>query len=893
MSEGLNRSDIVDFFLVEASEHLQILNDGLLALEENSEDLGVVDEIFRSAHTIKGSAAMLGFNVVSKLAHKMEDLLGKIRAQEIELSEAVVDLLLQSIDTLTLQVENIPSGEPEDEGVLLMFEDLYREYLEEGVEAAAKPAAGPAQAPSVAVLEEEKEEAEKPFIEDALEEGEELEEFPEDALDVFAGLEEIPLDEEEDERPETMAQSSEPVMAKEEVPTPSPAPVIKPQAPKKPQERPVRKAAAPQRSMVSASDKKIVKVEVEGLDLLMNLVGEMVINRTRLDQRIAYVNKLGGELHFSQERLLKVIRDFKEKYEFGQIREEMALVSGGLVDDSLPEKIHSTSDLLDDFFDLEFDKYDDFNILSRSLVEIGSDISEIMNQLTEFFDQFEEESSQIRRITNELQEEITNIRMVPVGQLFNRFHRTVRDVSKQEDKQVSLKIAGEDAKLDKTVINEIADPLMHLIRNSVSHGIESPEDRKAKGKDAEGSVALNAYKEGDSIIIEISDDGNGINVERVRETIAEKSLCSMAEAERLSDDEVIKYIFAPGFSTRKEVSSISGRGVGMDVVKTNIAKLGGVIDIKTEEGKGTKFSITLPLTLVISAALLLRSGGQEFAISLTSVEETARIPAYHIHNVGPQEVIKLRDQVLPIRRLNRILKYNSSNGSPSKEEYVPIVIVRSAEQSLALMVDELIGQETIVIKPLGDYLKKVRLFSGATISGEGKVRLILDISTIIEQEVLTEGQGHITSAKIELGEEVFEEQALEEEIANPKLLLVDDSISIRKIIGMLLSKAGYDVDAAVDGVDAIEKFGEKSYDLVVTDLEMPRMHGYELIAEIRTSQMGDEVPIIVMTSRAGEKHYEKAMQLGADDYIVKPVEEDSLLQSVRTLLAKKRAGINS
>ena len=875
MSEGLNRSDIVDFFLVEASEHLQILNDGLLALEENSEDLGVVDEIFRSAHTIKGSAAMLGFNVVSKLAHKMEDLLGKIRAQEIELSEGVVDLLLQSIDTLTLQVDNIPSGEPEDEGVLLMFDDLYRVYLEEG----AAPAATPAPVEPI-VEEDEKEDAEALAVEDEFEEGEALEEFPDEDLDVFAGLEEIPLDEEEE--PDTLPESPK-------APEPSPQP---PTA-QKPQASPPRKAAGPQRSMVSASDKKIVKVEVEGLDLLMNLVGEMVINRTRLDQRIAYVHKLGGELNFSQERLLKVVRDFKEKYEFGQVSEEGGMPGGEFVKNSLPEKIHSASDLLDDFFDMEFDKYDDFNILSRSLVEIGSDISEIMNQLTEFFDQFEEESSQIRRITNELQEEITNIRMVPVGQLFNRFHRAVRDASKQEGKQVSLKITGEDAKLDKTVINEIADPLMHLVRNSVSHGIEVPDVRKAKGKPVEGTVSLNAYKEGDSIIIEINDDGNGINVERVRETIAEKGLCSMAEAERLSDDEVIKYIFAPGFSTSKEVSAISGRGVGMDVVKTNIAKLGGVIDIKTEEGKGTKFSIKLPLTLVISAALLLRSGEQEFAISLTSVEETARIPAYHIHNVGRQEVIKLRNQVLPIRRLNKILKYHSVNGSPSNEDYVPIVIVRSADQSLALMVDDLIGQETIVIKPLGDYLKKVHLFSGATISGEGKVRLILDISTIIAQEVLTEGQGHVTSAKIELSDESFEEPMRDEENAIPQLLLVDDSISIRKIIGMLLGKAGYDVDAAVDGVDAIEKFGEKTYDLVVTDLEMPRMHGYELIAEIRSGQIAGDVPIIVMTSRAGEKHYEKAMQLGADDYIVKPVDEDTLLQSVRTLLANKRAGIGS
>ena len=879
MSEGFNRSDIVDFFLVEASEHLQTLNDGLLSLEENSEDLSIVDEIFRSAHTIKGSAAMLGFNVISKLAHKMEDLLGKIRSRELELSEPVVDLLLQSVDSLTMQVNAIPGGQMGDESILLMFNDLYAEYLTGG---AGKPA------PAKPAVKEPEPVAPPTEAEEPLELPEDLE------------LDAIPLEDLAEILPEAEEEPTQPVETAPviERPNASPAPVVQaapPQkaAPAKPSAMPKKEAA--EQSLVSASDQKIIKVGVEGLNLLMNLVGELVINRTRMDQRILYVGKIGAELSFSQERLLRVIRDFKEKYEFGKLNETPPPAPEARVEEF--GEAETASELLDGFFELEFDKYDDFNILSRSLMEIGSDISEIMSQLTDFFDKFEEESSQIRRITNELQEEITNIRMVPVGQLFSRFHRTVRDSAKEEAKQVTLKISGEDAKLDKTVINEIADPLMHLVRNSVSHGIEIPDVRKARGKPIEGTITLNAYKEGDNIIIEITDDGNGIDVQRVRETIAEKGLRSMAEVERMPDDEAIKYIFAPGFSTKKEVSAISGRGVGMDVVKTNISKLGGSIEIKTEPGKGSKFSIKLPLTLVIYAALLVKCNEQEFAISLTSVEETARIPVYHIHNIGKQEVIKLRDQVLPIRRLSRILRYPSSNGSPSKQPYVPIVIVKSAEHSLALAVDELIGQETIVIKPLGDYLKKVKLFSGATISGEGKVRLILDISTIVERELLSELASDVTSATIDLNEDVFqpvpaspEQEAASVEAA--ELLLVDDSISIRKIIAMLLEKAGYKVDVAVDGVEAIEKLASKSYALLITDLEMPRMHGYELIAEVRGSNQAiSSVPIIVMTSRAGDKHQAKAIELGANDYIIKPVDEETLIKSVRSLLANQRTGI--
>jgi chemosensory pili system protein ChpA (sensor histidine kinase/response regulator) len=326
----------------------------------------------------------------------------------------------------------------------------------------------------------------------------------------------------------------------------------------------------------------------------------------------------------------------------------------------------------------------------------------------------------------------------------------------------------------------------------------------------------------------------------------------------------------------------------MDVVKTNIGRLGGSIDIKTVLGQGTKFSIKLPLTLLIYAALLVKCGEQEFAISLTSVEETARIPIAHVHKVGTHEVIKLRDQVLPIRRLSRILKYNHHTESSDHQAYVPIVIVRSAEQILALMVDELIGRETIVVKPLGDYLKKVRLFSGATISGEGKVRLILDIPTIVEQEFVSKTPGKVAAMTIPLEPEAYEEfvTPVQPKEQMPELILIDDSISIRKMMGMFLSNAGYQVELANDGVEAIEKISTHPYDLIITDLEMPRMHGYELIAEVRSAPETKQIPIIVLTSRAGDKHYKKAMDLGANDYIVKPVDEGTLLESVRKLLSK-------
>ncbi len=882
MSGGFNRSDIVDFFLVEASEHLQTLNDGLLSLEENNDDLGVLDEIFRSAHTIKGSAAMLGFNVVSKLAHKMEDLLGKIRNKETSLSESVIDLLLQTVDSLTVQVEDIPNGVQEDESILMMFSDLYAEFLE-APEGEGGAEAVPQEVEPPPVEENLQAEVDAPVADHE-------ETFDDhELIESYELLQELKIPDEFDDRPsvpEEPAETTPPPEKKPEIKAPPPSPSKPAKAPPAPERKRIR---TPQKSIISAGEKKFVKVGVEGLDSLMNLVGQLVINRTRLDQRIAYLNKMSYDLNFSRDRLLKVVRDFKEKYEFGQVSEASAQKPAA----GVPQTVlgGDTAELLDGFFEMEFDKYDDFNILSRSLVEIGSDVSEVMNQLTNFFDQFEEESSRIRRITDNLQEEITNIRMVEIGQLFNRFNRTVRDVAKDEAKQVSLKISGTDAKLDKTVVDEIADPLMHLIRNSVSHGIEAPDVRESRGKPREGEVGLNAFREGDNIIIEIADNGNGLDVERIRETIAEKGLRTMAEIERLSDDEVMKFIFAPGFSTKKSVSAISGRGVGMDVVKTNITRLGGTVEIKSILGEGSKFSIKLPLTLLIYAALLVKEGEQEFAISLTSVEETSRIPVNHIHNIGDREIIKLRDQVLPIRWLRDILQLprleqSTLNGG----DYVPVVIVRSAEHTLALVVDELIGRETIVIKPLGDYLKKVQLFSGATISGEGNVRLILDIPTIIACELSPKGSGAGTTATVRLNtDEKLEgfEIEVQEDTTTSELLLVDDSLSIRKMVGMFLNNAGYTVQAAVDGLDAVEKLEDTKFDLIVTDLEMPRMHGYELISEIRSRTALDRVPIIVLTSRAGDKHSQKAKELGANDYIIKPVDEETLLTSVRTLLAAR------
>ncbi|HWP49808.1 MAG TPA: hybrid sensor histidine kinase/response regulator [Candidatus Limnocylindrales bacterium] len=848
MTQGLNKSEIAEIFLVEAGEHIQVINDGLLALEANSENIGIVDEIFRSAHTIKGSAAMLGFNVVSKLAHKMEDLLGKIRSQEIKPTEPVITLLLQSIDALASQVENISNGTGEDDSLIPMFEDQYREFLESdlgtGTPVEVKPST---------------------FVK--------------------------------------KVQTSKPEL-KVEIP------------PSELKTQTDSKSAPTSKSLVAPSEKQFAKVNINDLNKLMNLVGALVINQNRLDQHISYLNKVSTELNFSKAKLLKVIRDFKEKYEYSLFRDpngdaetwrrgdtetrrhgdaETQRHSPPSLSPHLPTSPHP-EDLLNGFSELEFDKYDDFNILSRSLIEIGSDISEIIDQLNNFFEAFEVESSQVRSTTEQLQEGLTNIRMVPVSNLFNRFHRPVRDVSKEEGKEVVLITAGEETRLDKTVIEEMADPLMHLVRNAVSHGIEPPDVREKLGKPRVGTISLNAYQQGSQIIIEIRDDGAGMNPQKLRETAVKKGIKSQAEVDRLSDPETYQLIFLPGFSTKEKVTSVSGRGVGMDVVKTNLTKLGGSIDIKSEPGKGTLFVIKLPLTLIIYQALLVRVGGQEFAIPLNSVEETLRVTPNQIHVVTGQEVIRIRDQILTFIRLNKLLQLSEvepplPEGS-SKSPYLPVIILGSVERKIAVKVDELIGQQLIVIKPLGDYLKRARMFSGATISGEGAVRLILDASYILETVAgqAEEARPWIVGNEPEIKEGKGEIEEHEEVLPDshehiPEVLIADDSISIRKVVSHFLNQAGYTVQVAHDGLEAWNKLNSPHrFDLLITDLEMPKMHGYELIAKVRSKPELQDLPIIVLTSRAGEKHYQKAIALGANDYLVKPFDDRKLLESVQKLL---------
>jgi two-component system chemotaxis sensor kinase CheA len=512
-------------------------------------------------------------------------------------------------------------------------------------------------------------------------------------------------------------------------------------------------------------------------------------------------------------------------------------------------------------------------VLSRNrIVQISSEL-ERKFEGDYLVEQLIETTSQIGLITTELQLAVMKTRMVPIGKVFNKFPRMIRDLARDLKKDVELIITGEDTELDKSVVEEIGDPLVHMIRNAVDHGIESPEERIKKGKSAKGKVHLAAYHEGNHIVIEITDDGRGMDPEKLKKKAIEKKVITPEEAKSMSREECFGLIFKPGFSTAEKVTGVSGRGVGMDVVKTNIEKLNGIISIESEVDKGSVFKLKLPLTLAIIQALLVEVSGEVFAIPLVSVIETVRINETEIHNFEGREVLKLRDSVLSLVRLDDVF---GLEGSFSQDIYV--VVVALAEKRIGFVVDRLVGQEEIVIKSLGDYLSGNVGIAGATIMGDGKVRLILDVSGIMD----------IASRmpkKIKKSKSIKSSTSTNTNMIN--VLVVDDSSTDRKIMKRLLSSSGWiNCIEVTNPHDAITAVQDLKVDLLITDIMMPDIDGFELSRILR--ERGFDKPIIAVSGRGEAAAGQKAKISGIDAFMTKPINLQEMLNKIDELVGANR-----
>jgi len=757
--------EILEDFLIEAFEMIEQLDQDLVELESNPDDLDLLNKIFRVAHTIKGSGSFLNLDILTRLTHHMEDVLNKARKGELKITPDIMDVILESVDMMKALLENIRDNGTD------VTDDIDIEPVVAKLDAISK-----GQDISSSNSEESNEESkEESSLADELDISEEdLENMtPEE---VEAEIERLLKQRQEEDRrlreemkkKESKKDSNEEKSKKDEAKSNN-SNVAK--TPAKKEVKKESKAVTTKKTTVEQT----IRVDVNRLDSLMNLIGELVL---------------------SKNRLIKIYNDVEERYE-------------------------------------------------------GEHFLDELNQVV----------SSISIVTTDLQIAVMKTRMLQIGKVFNKFPRVVRDLSRELGKKVNLIIKGEETELDKSIIEEIGDPLMHMIRNAVDHGIEPPEERVAKGKPEVGTVELKAYNEGNQIVIEISDDGKGMDPEVLKQKALEKGIISEKEAEMMSDKEAFMLIFKPGFSTAAKVTNVSGRGVGMDVVKTNVEKLNGIIEVDSIPGKGSTFKIKIPLTLAIIQALLVAVQEELFAIPLANVIETVRITLEDISSVEGKSVLKLRDEVLPLVSMSDIFKIEKIL---DVAQYLYVVVLGVGASKLGLIVDGLIGQEEIVIKSLGEYLKGIDGIAGATIRGDGRVTLIVDVASLMKLAKNTHSHSLLTSnAKAK--------KVKKEKPEDYVILIVDDSSTDRKIMRKAIEPLGFQIIEASDGEEALNILKKDSnIDAALVDIEMPRMDGYTLAQEIRKYNRFKNLPLIAVTSRTTKADRVRGVEVGMNEYITKP-----------------------
>lgn len=682
-----DRSRYLDIFLREASEHIAALQRGLLELEREPENRELIRELMRNAHTVKGSARLLGFEGVGAVGHRLEDLLEEIAAGRRPADGRTIDLLLAGIDALARLVAAVGRGEeaPFDlEGFLTAFDR-------------GEAATGALESPG--------------------------------------------------EREEGLGDT--------------------------------------------------VRAPVKTLDRLVNRLGELLIARGRFEARIASLKGI--------------------------------------------------------------------------LAQVGEDVPP---PLREFQRGLEEELLELSALVQELHGDAMALRMLPLSTVTGGFDRMVRDLAREQDKVVEYRVTGGTVELDRALLEQLKPVLLHLLRNAVDHGIETMGERIVAGKPAKGTLTVAARHEGNSVRIEVRDDGRGIDPVHVREAAVRKGILSKEEAELLSDEETVYLVLTPGFSTRDFITDVSGRGVGMDVVRQNVERVKGEFSLRSEPGHFTEVTLRLPLTLAVLDAMLLGCGGETFALPLAFVVQSLRISGEEIASAGGREVITLRGATIPLVPLGQLLAQEERPSLLGPEGRIETVIVRHREQLLACTVDRLFGSAEIVVKGVGEQLKGAEAISGATILGDGNPAPILNVPWLF--------------ARFEGGVRTGFREALEEAHAarhRGKVLVVDDSITTRAMEKGILVSRGYQTEVAVSGEDALEKVRRERFDLVVTDIQMPGIDGFELTRRLRAIPEYREVPVVIVSSLSRDEDKRKAMEAGAQAYIVKGnFEQGTLLDAVEALI---------
>ncbi|MDP3588074.1 MAG: chemotaxis protein CheW [Sulfuricurvum sp.] len=815
--------EILQDFLIEAFELIEQLDQDLVELETRPDDLDLLNRIFRVAHTIKGASSFLNFDVLTHLTHHMENLLNMARHGDLVIDANVMDVILESIDLMKALLVRI-RDHGEDSGLDVSGCVARLDVVANG-ESEAVPVA--IETPMV----------QEPVVSTANEEEPDYANMSD--AQVEAEIERLLAQ----KQAEAVAKRAATAVATTEVAEPDYANMSDAEV-----EAEIERLLLEKQSQDAAKRVQKSQNATPQEPVAPSAPAVVLAPAPQPKTEVAPVAKAAPSAPAPRRSEPKEEGDSK----------------GGGVEQTIRVDVKRLDHLMNLIGELVLGK--------NRLIKINDDVEE-RYEGEAFLEELNQVVSIVSLVTTDLQIAVMKTRMLPIGKVFNKFPRMIRDLSRELNKKIELEIAGEDTELDKSIVEEIGDPLVHIIRNSCDHGIEIGDVRMAAGKSEVGTIQLKAYHEGNHIVIQIIDDGKGLDADMLKQKSIEKGIITEKEADAMSEKEAFGLIFRPGFSTAAQVTSVSGRGVGMDVVKTNIEKLNGMIDIDSEVGHGTSMKLKIPLTLAIIQALLVGVQEEYYAIPLASVLETVRISKDDIYTVENRSVMRLRDEVLSLVHIGDIFEVERVFDS---SEHAYVVVLGLAESKIGLIVDTLIGQEEIVIKSLGEYLKGIEGIAGATIRGDGGVTLIVDVAALMQMA---------KSVKSTIGSESGDAKKLgvKNSASDYCVMIVDDSKTDRTIMRKSLEPLGVTLVEAVDGVEALNilKQGDHYFDAMLIDIEMPRMDGYSLALEIKKYNKYKNLPLIAVTSRAGKADRMRGVESGMIEYITKPYSPEYLMNVVK------------
>ena len=840
------RKKLLESFRAELADHIRTITDGLLSIEQGNAESeacqATMDEVFRAAHSLKGAARAVGAVMIEQLAHALESILDGIRKRKIAPSAALFTTCYEALDTIQMVQGSYEAGETTPPAQALVMLARLDEF-KHAPEAQGKPVPQPegASPPAEAAATPKKQSAKS---RQAM--------LDENLNNIFAQAPPAP----EPAGPSTAS--------------PPPVSANPPMDPRR--EEPATQSPSPQRIAAERfrSSDETIRVSVDKLDGLMAQLSELLVLKLHAEQRLGQIKEIQEQFALWQKEWIATRSAYNRliRQDQGAYLSPTDAIYAGV---SLLNRNNGNSTknrVAQVFSDKDTRKLLNYATANQDYLY---SVNAMMNVLVR---EYANDTMQMELAIDKLEEEIKRVRMLPLSTITGPFRRMVRDLAQEAQKQVTLQIVGQDTELDKRVLEQIKDPLIHLIRNAVDHGIEAPEARVAAGKAPQGLITLSAEHRGQDILIQVTDDGAGLNMEAIREAVHQQGY---READTLSDIDLVEAMYNAGISTSPIITDISGRGMGLDIVRRNIEGLHGRITTTWKAGEGTTFNLTIPLTLTSSRGLLVQVSEELFVIPHTAIERILSVQPEDIFSFEGQDSIYYDEKPITVAHLSDVLELPQKS-HPHHDNHIPMVIVTAAGRRMAFVVDETTGEQEIVIKGMGQQLARVGGIAGATVLGDGRVVLILNIGDLLKMAL--RGKRHSILDRLAKTEETTTARK------QRKILIVDDSITTRTLEKNILEAAGYSIQVATDGKEASDLIAAgSSPDLVVSDIAMPRMNGFELTQRIKADAKTAEIPVILVTSLDSPEDKARGIDVGADAYIIKSkFDQNNLLETIEQLI---------